>query len=416
MESSDLTHQQLAGLCREYLLAGHLIDRAGIPYVIEAFGREEMQQIAIEEWMGASPVYSQRMQKLLSFGNGDVETIFKNIQLDIGAPPEFMDFQFRVDGPTYGEFWLDHCGALMDVEPMGDEFVIGMCHTIEDPTFDATAWATNPQARMRPIHRPPRTPADRHPHCHWRVKIDEQAEQLDEPEIAVFMRRTQIAQLELSPWELTSPSPGWSDYSHPLLNNLPLEGFSSSVLSLIGQEACVQGQLLAMAFWKAIEKRSNVEEANRIATKQFVGVAGVVAERLKKFFQLNGGLSAISQVINFHPAFLPDSYAGLNAELQGDQLLVDVENLRARAEKLASNWLGLPDPTLGIALQAIAQAVEPRASCSSDSNGHWIIQLGDHLRPESEEVSLTRFSSGATWDFGSADDSRVKIQSLGEQA
>ena len=48
-----------------------------------------------------------------------------------------------------------------------------MCHTIEDPTFDATAVATNPRAQIRPIHRPPRVPADRHPHCHWTVTIDE---------------------------------------------------------------------------------------------------------------------------------------------------------------------------------------------------------------------------------------------------
>ena len=39
---------------------------------------------------------------------------------------------------------LDHCGALMDVEPMGDEYVQAMCHDIEDPTFDATAMATQP--------------------------------------------------------------------------------------------------------------------------------------------------------------------------------------------------------------------------------------------------------------------------------
>ena len=33
--------------------------------------------------------------------------------------------------------------------------------------------ATNPKAQVRPIHRPPRTPADRHPHCAWTVIIDE---------------------------------------------------------------------------------------------------------------------------------------------------------------------------------------------------------------------------------------------------
>ena len=92
----------------------------------------------------------------------DVVTIFKGLQLDIGAPPQFMDFRYTVHDPWHGEFRLDHCGALMDVEPMGEDYVVSMCHDIEDPTFDATAVATNPRAQVRPVHRPPRTPADRH--------------------------------------------------------------------------------------------------------------------------------------------------------------------------------------------------------------------------------------------------------------
>ena len=122
-----------------------------------------MRDIAIEEWMGASPIYTKRMQRALGFEGDSVETIFKGIQLDIGAPPQFMDFRYRVVDHDYGEFWLDHCGALMDVEPMGADFVVAMCHDIEDPTFDATAIATNARAQVRPIHRPPRIPADRSP-------------------------------------------------------------------------------------------------------------------------------------------------------------------------------------------------------------------------------------------------------------
>ena len=111
--------------------------------------------------MGASPVYSRRMQQLMGFVGTGVETIFKNLQLDIGAPHQFLDFRFRLDGPEHGEFWLAHCGALMDVEPMGEQFVHGMCHAIEDPTFDATAGATNPLVQVRPLHRPPRDPRAR---------------------------------------------------------------------------------------------------------------------------------------------------------------------------------------------------------------------------------------------------------------
>ena len=90
----------------------------------------------------------------------------------IGAPPQFMDFRYSLEDPWHGRFELAHCGALMDVEPMGPDYVRSMCHDIEDPTFDATALATNPYAQVRPIHRPPRVPADRHPVCAWTVIID----------------------------------------------------------------------------------------------------------------------------------------------------------------------------------------------------------------------------------------------------
>ena len=155
----SLSRSELAKLGREYLLAGHLMDRAGMPYVIAEYGREAMRDIAIDEWMGASPVYTRRMRRALSFEGDDVATIFKGMQFDIGAPHQFMDFRFTVQDATHGEFSLASCGALMDVEPLGPEFVVTVCHHIEDPTFDATAAATNPRARMRPVHRPPRVPA-----------------------------------------------------------------------------------------------------------------------------------------------------------------------------------------------------------------------------------------------------------------
>lgn len=153
-----LSRDQLTTLVPELLLIGHLIDRAGMPFCLEAWGEDQMTQIAIEEWAGASPIYTRRMQKALGFEGDDVPTIFKGMQLDIGAPPQFMDFRYSVTDPWHGTFHLDHCGALLDVEPMGAAMVKNMCHDIEDPTFDATAVATNPKAQMRPIHRPPRDP------------------------------------------------------------------------------------------------------------------------------------------------------------------------------------------------------------------------------------------------------------------
>ena len=131
----DLGHDELATLVEEHLLAGHLIDRAGMP-VVTAHGVDVMRDVAIDEWMGASPVYTRRIQRLLRCEGDTVEACFKAMQLDIGAPPQFMDFRFTVVDDHHGRFHLDHCGALMDVEPMGDEFVVAMCHHIEDPTFE----------------------------------------------------------------------------------------------------------------------------------------------------------------------------------------------------------------------------------------------------------------------------------------
>ncbi|MGZ8801710.1 MAG: hypothetical protein ACXWZL_03570, partial [Mycobacterium sp.] len=168
-----LSREELATLVPELLLIGQLIDRSGMAWCISSFGREEMLQIAIEEWAGSSPLYTKRMQKALEYEGVDIITIFKGLQLDIGAPPQFMDFRYTVHDRWHGEFHLDHCGALLDVEPMGEDYVQGMCHDIEDPTFDATALATNRKTQVRPIHRPPRTPSDRHPHCAWTVIIDE---------------------------------------------------------------------------------------------------------------------------------------------------------------------------------------------------------------------------------------------------
>ena len=79
-----LDHAALAVLGREWLLHGHLQDRVGMALVMETADREEMQQVAIEEWMAASPIYSRRMQQALRFPGSDVETICKNLQLDIG--------------------------------------------------------------------------------------------------------------------------------------------------------------------------------------------------------------------------------------------------------------------------------------------------------------------------------------------
>ena len=172
----SLTRTQLLAVAHEYMLSGMLGSPGGSPTLAAADIPEDTSTaIVIEEWMGASPVYTNRMRRLMGIEGHDVPAIMKSLQLDMGFVHGFMNVAYRVDpaNPDYGEFWLLHCGALLMVEPAGEAAVFHMCHTIEDPTFDATALATNPRARIRPIHRPPRVPADRHPHCHWTIEISD---------------------------------------------------------------------------------------------------------------------------------------------------------------------------------------------------------------------------------------------------
>lgn len=398
-----LDHDQLVVLAHEALLAGHLIDRAGMPQLIARFGIEPMTDIAIDEWMGASPTYTRRMQKLLGYdGRDDVATMFKGMQLDIGAPPQFMDFRYRVQDDRHGEFWLAHCGALMDVEPMGEEFVVAMCHAIEDPTFPATACATNPRAKVEPIHRPPRTPADRHPHCHWTVVVDDANEPAVEPAIAGLVAASRAAQLPLATIADASNG-GRRDYSGELEDDVPLRSFSDATLRAIIEEVALQGHLLVISFLLAVESRFGPEPVAEIGTKQLAGVGGVTAQRLRAAFDLGDDLLSIASVLELHPAFLPRSYVDFTIEVDepGDRLVLRLGDCPARNETTAHSWPSLLADAS--ALDTIVWGVNPNARCSvlepSGADPAWEITIGDEARPEPEAVLLTRFSTGADFVF-----------------
>jgi hypothetical protein len=73
---ASLSRDELARLVPELLLIGQLIDRSGMAWCIQEFGREEMLQIAIEKWARCSPVYTNRMQTALRYEGDDVITNF----------------------------------------------------------------------------------------------------------------------------------------------------------------------------------------------------------------------------------------------------------------------------------------------------------------------------------------------------
>ncbi|MGO8768597.1 MAG: hypothetical protein ACLQIK_01310 [Mycobacterium sp.] len=389
-----LSRDQLAVLVPELLLIGQLIDRSGMAWCINAFGRDEMVQIAIEEWAGASPLYTRRMQRALNYEGNDVPTIFKGLQLDIGAPPQFMDFRYTIHDRWHGEFHLDHCGALLDVEPMGEQYVFGMCHTIEDPTFDATAVATNPRAQVRPVHRPPRQPADRHPHCAWTVVIDESHPEAQSIPALDIVRQKRAATWELDP--IDHSDEGLADYTGPVLSDLDFGAFSHSALVRIADEVCLQMHLLYLSFAIAVRERATDEaQAVEVCTRGLIGIAGVAAERIHRALKLPGGAEGILQVLELHPLLNPAGY------VVGDTALGRLVVHRSPAHDDGA-WIALCSPESVQPLQAIATAVDPHIEVRvSGTSADWAAEFVETETPSAElpEVSVTKVSGGSSFEF-----------------
>ena len=395
-----LTRAELAGVLPELLLIGQLIDRSGMAWCIAAWGREEMAQVAIEEWAAASPIYTRRMQRALGFepppGQGDVVTIFKGLQLDIGAPPQFMDFRYTVHDRFHGDFHLDHCGALMDVEPMGESYVRSMCHDIEDPTFDATAVATNPRAQVRPVHRPPRSPAGRTPHCAWTVRIEDSHPEAVPTAGCLALQQSRAASLELDPIVPGSDlGEGVSDYAGPLLSDLDFGAFSHSALVRLADEVCLQMHLLVLGFQRALAQRGDDAQVREIATKQLVGIAGVAAERLHCVLGLTHDEDGLQRTLAVHPLLNPAAYVPASF----DDHSVRVTAGPAHAD---GGWIGLCGPDSTRPLDVIARAVDPLLGFvvegGSDDWTARVVTLAEPA-PDAEEVVVTRFSAGVSFEF-----------------
>jgi len=359
----SLSRRALAALGREYMLFGHLLNRAALPHVHVRLGGQAREDVAIEEWMGASPIYSVRMQRAMGFEGDGVGTIMRNLQLDVGFAHQYMDVRYDLESETRGAFWLPSCGALLEVEPHGEAAVFSMCHAIEDPTFDATAVATNPRARCRPVHRPPRVPADRVPHCRWEVCIDPDAEPVHEIPLTTRVRASRLAQLDLEPIGPDAGG-GWNDYRAPFAPDFHLGYLSHAALVGVCRELLVQNHLLVRALMMAVADRANETVAGEIGMAQWIGSGAVASRRVQAALGIAGdGVDAVLKTLQFHPAFL-SGYADVGLErLAADRGRLAIPECDALHERDACSWFALLDADPHPALDAMVQAVDPRARC-----------------------------------------------------
>jgi len=356
-----LERAALLPIALETMHVGHLIDRALMPAVaIATRNVDSVDDVAIDEWMGASPVYTSRMRRLMGIEGDGVDAIMKALQLDVGFPHQYMDVAWKLVDAHHGEFWLLHCGALMDTERHGEKRVIGMCHKIEDPTFDATAYATNPRARIRPIHRPPRVPADRVPHCHWTIEIDAANEPVGPATHTRAVAGLPIATLANERAPERAPE-GLCDYRGDFAPRFRLGDLSTATLAAVAREFQIQVHLLASSAELALAARLGVEKARAILAQQWIAVAWVAGQRLARALGVaGGGAPAVAAALRLHAALPP----GFARHVEADGERVRVELAPASPELLdpeQPGWVGLLARGVARGVEAAAQAVDPRA-------------------------------------------------------
>lgn len=400
----DLSRAELVPVALEYMMLGHLLDRALMPTVALRGNVEMVDDVAIDEWMGASPVYTRRMRHLMGIEGDDVAAIMKALQLDVGFVHQYMNVGYEVVDERHGTFWLDHCGALMDVEPHGEDRVVGMCHHIEDPTFDATAYATNPRARIRPIHRPPRVPSGREPHCHWTITIDP----ANDP-VGPATHTLRIAELPLAtvPNERPAdPEPdGMHDYRGEFVPGFRLADLSRGALVSVAREFQVQCHLLTSSSELALTDRFGRDSAREMLARQSVGAGWVCSERLARALDITGGgTDALAAVLLLHPGLPPGFERALTVD--GDRVRLE---LTPRSDGLLNpanpGWLGLFARGERGGIEAMARAVEPRALVTEVAvrDGRLVIELGvdqsAEPAPEPEELAFMRLSTTLAWAF-----------------
>ena len=405
----DLSRAELARLGREFMLYGHTYDRALMPQVgMRLGGGKEIEPLSIWEWKGASPNYTRRMKRLMKIEGDDVTAIVKALQLDVGFPHEYMDVQFELKPDGSAEFWLNHCGALMDVEKRGESAVVMMCHRIEDPTFDATAFATNPRARIRPLHRPPRRPSDRAPHCHWTIEIDP----ANEP-VAPVAQTAAVADLPLAraanEREPEGDPCGCIDYAGAFDPAFRLGDLSTAALAAVAREFQIQTHLLASSAELALGARFGSGKAREILGQQWIAVAWVAGQRLARALgRTEGGAAAVADVLRLHAA-LPPGFRR-TAEIRADRVRLGLEAAsRDLLDPEQPGWIGLLLRGTGRGIEAAAQAVDPRARLEALAvrDGCVTLELSlDPARAPAEapkETAFMRLSTATAWVFDTSE-------------
>jgi len=404
----DLEREELLRVAHDSMLFGMVVNRAMLPQVVLHSGSlDALNDVAIDLWMGASPVYTHRMRKLMGIEGDDVAAIMKALQLDVGFVHQYMDVVYEVLDDRHADFRLNHCGALLDAEPHGEAHVFGMCHTIEDPTFDATAYATNPRARIRPVHRPPRVPPDRHPHCHWTITIDPDNEPVGPARLTEQVARLPLASVpnrRRGDDDGDDGGGGMSDYRGRFRPTFRLRDLTDATLAAVAREFDVQVNLLVCSGHLALLERFP-DAATEIVVSAWVGSAWIQSERLARSIVAADLADRVARVLALHPGVPPG--LARTVEVDGDRVRATLtEDTAGVLDPNHPGWPGLLAAGETRGVDAIVHAIDPTAHvevalCGRELVVDVAVGAGDPV-PEPPEVPLVRIGRVAGWEFDPA--------------
>jgi hypothetical protein len=226
------------------------------------------------------------------------------------------------------------------------------------------------------------------------VIIDESLPEVTPLAPYYVIEQTRAAVVELDPIDPTSE--GAADYSGDLVADVDFGAFSHSALVRIADEVCLQMHLLNLSFVHAVRTRSSDDaQATEIATKQLIGIAGIAAERIHRALGLPNTPEGALRVLELHPLLNPAAYVA--AFVDGYTLAVEASDATADGA-----WIAFCGPDEPRPLQAVVRAIDPHFDVDVTGDAEsWTATLVRRPEPAPEfgEVAVTRFSTGASFEF-----------------
>ena len=175
----------------------------------------------------------------------------------------------------------------------------------------------------------------------------------------------------------------------------------------------MQSHLLLRAFAVAVADHYGEETALALIPQIFTGLAGMTAQRLVPVLGIGAAgtadadARAIAKLLRLHPMFWPRTYVDLRVEVVDDATVrFALGPCPVLDEADGFTWFAQLGGAGDRALDAIVQAVDPRAACRAvatrgDERFAYEAVIDPLARPATEapEIALAKISGGATFVF-----------------